>query len=285
MSSYNLDARLQTQEVYLDSQYATLNNTNGENSNVYFFLNAPISVPNDHDIVLRIDNFVLPISFFVINNETNSLVVNSVPYTIPVGNYNAIDLKTELDALLPTITVSFDENNNKFTFTSASPFTLNSSSTCFRKLGFSENTNHVAVLVGPDYVLTSDFVCNLAGTSLVYIDIPNLTTKNISSRNGGGYTSIIKSVVVDVPYGAILTYTNNTNSAVVLKEKYISFFQIRLLDDQYKLLDLNNQNFTLTLELFFYYNGQQVLTGDNLIDAVRQQEEIKRNLLNKQNNG
>lgn len=282
MSSYNLDARLQTQEIYLDSQYATVNNTNGKNSNVYFFLNAPISVPNDHDIVLRIDNFVLPISFFVINNETNTLVVNSVSYIIPVGNYNAIDLKTEMDALLPTITVSFDENNNKFTFTSASPFTLNSSSTCFRKIGFSENTNHVAVLVGLDYVLTSDFVCNLAGTSLVYIDIPNLTTKNISSKNGGGYTSIVKSVVVDVPYGAILTYTNNTNSAVVLKEKYISFFQIRLLDDQYQLLDLNNQNFTLTFELFFYYNGQQVLTGDNLIDAVRQQEEIKRNLLNKQ---
>lgn len=282
MSSYNLDARLQTQEIYLDSQYATVNNTGGENSNVYFFLNAPITIPNDHDIVLRVDNFVLPISFFVINNESNILVINSVVYTIPVGNYNAIDLKNEIDGLLATITVSFDENNNKFTFTSASPFTLNSTSTCFRKIGFSENTNHTAVLVGLDYVLTSDFVCNLAGTSLVYIDIPNLTTKNISSKNGGGYTSIIKSIVVDVPYGAILTYTNNTNSAVVLREKYISFFQIRLLDDQYKLLDLNNQNFTLTLELFFYYNGQTLLTGDNLTDAVRQQEEIKRNLLNKQ---
>lgn len=282
MSSYNLDARLQTQEIYLDSQFATVNNTNGQNSNVYFFLNAPISVPNDHDIVLRIDNFVLPISFFVINNQTNTLVVNSVSYTIPVGNYNAIDLKNEMDGLLATITVGFDENNNKFTFTSANPFTLNLTSTCFRKIGFSENVNHVAVLVGLDYVLTSDFVCNLAGTSLVYVDIPNLTTKNISSKNGGGYTSIVKSVVVDVPYGAILTYTNNTNSAVVLKEKYISFFQIRLLDDQYELLDLNNQNFTLTLELFFYYNGQQLLTGDNLVEAVRQQEEIKRNLLNKQ---
>lgn len=282
MSSYNLDARFQTQEIYLDSQYATVNNTNGQNSNVYFFLNAPISIPNDHDIVLRIDNFVLPISFFVINNQTNTLVVNSISYTIPVGNYNAIDLKTEMDGLLATITVGFDENNNKFTFTSANPFTLNSTSTCFRKIGFSENVNHVAVLVGLDYVLTSDFVCNLAGTSLVYVDIPNLTTKNISSKNGGGYTSIVKSVVVDVPYGAILTYTNNTTSAVVLKEKYISFFQIRLLDDQYQLLDLNNQNFTLTLELFFYYNGQPVLSGDNLVDAVRQQEEIKKSLVNKQ---
>lgn len=282
MSSYNLDARFQTQEIYLDSQYATVNNTNGENSNVYFFLNAPISIPNDHDIVMRIDNFVLPISFFVVSDTTNTLVVNTVPYTIPEGNYNANDLAIEINSLFPTILVSFDENNNKFTFTSASPFTLNSNSTCFRKIGFSEDTNHVAVLDGLDYVLTSDFVCNLAGTSLVYIDIPNLTTKNISSKNGGGYTSIVKSVVVDVPYGSILTYTNNTSSAVVLKEKYISFFQIRLLDDQYKLLDLNNQNFTLTIELFFYYNGQQVLSGDNLIEAVRQQEEIKKSLLNKQ---
>lgn len=279
MSSYNLDSRLQTQEVYLDSQYATVNNTNGENSNVYFFLNAPISIPNDHDIVLRIDNFVLPISFFVVNNETNVLVINGTPTSIPVGNYNANDLAIVINDLFPTITITFDSNNNKFTFTASFPFTLNSNSTCFRKIGFSENVDHVAVLVGLDYVLTSDFVCNLAGTSLVYIDIPNLTTKNISSRNGGGFTSIVKSVVVDVPYGAILTYTNNTSSAVVLKEKYISFFQIRLLDDQYQPLDLNNQNFTLTLELFFYYNGQPLLQGNNLVDAVRQQEEIKKSLL------
>jgi hypothetical protein len=277
MSAQNLDSKLQSQEIYLDSQYATVNATGGSNSDIYFFLNAPIVVTTDHDIVLRVDNFVCPISFFVVNSSNNILVVNATSFTISEGNYNALTITTELNTLLASIaiTTSYNTVSNKLTFSRGSSFTFQSSSTCFKLLGFEEGVAHTSVANS----LTSDYVVNLSGTSLIYIDIPSVTTKNIASKNNGGYTTIIKSIVADVPYGAILSYVNNTNSAVVLKEKYISYFQVRLLDDEYNTLDLNGQHFTLTLELFFYYNGQSPLVGDNLADAVRQQEEVKKSIL------
>jgi hypothetical protein len=279
MSAQNLDSKLQSQEIYLDSQYATVNATGGSNSDVYFFLSAPIVVSTDHDIVLRVDNFVCPISFFVVNNSNSTLVVNSTTFTIPEGNYNALTIATQLNTLLAplSITTTYDGTNNKLTFTRASAFTFQSTSTCFKLLGFEEGVARPSA----GNSLTSDYIVNLSGTSLIYIDIPSVTTRNVASKNNGGYTTIIKSIVADVPYGAVLSYVNNTNSAVVLKEKYISYFQVRLLDDEYNVLDLNGQHFTLTLELFFYYNGQTPLVGDNLADAVRQQEEIKKSLLDK----
>lgn len=279
MSALNLDSKLQSQEIYLDSQYATINTTDGRNSDVYFFLNAPITVSTDHDIVMRIDNFVCPISFFVVNDTNNTLVVNSTTFTIPEGNYNALTLSTALNTLLASlsITTTYNATTNKLTFTRATSFTFQSTSTCFKIIGFEDGVAHASV----GNSLTSDYVVNLSGTSLIYVDIPTVTTRNVSSKNNGGFTTIVKSVVADVPYGAILSYVNNTNSAVVLKEKYISFFQVRLLDDEYNTLDLNGQHFTLTLELFFYYNGQTPLVGDSLTEAVRQQEEIKKSLLDK----
>lgn len=278
MSAHNLDSRLQSQEIYLDSQFATINNTNGGNGDIYFFLKAPIICPNDHDIVLRVDNFVCPISFFVVNSTNNIVVVDGTPYTISAGNYNALTLQTALADLLP-LSVGYDSINNKLTFSSTSDFTFDASSTCFKLLGFEEGVSHSS----SSNSLTSQYVVNLSGTSLIYIDISNVTTRNISSKSGGGFTTIVKSIVEDVPYGSILSYTNNTNAAVVLKERYISYFHVRLLDDDYNVLDLNGQHFTMTLELFYYYNGQPLLQGDYLTEAVRQQEvekaKINKNLV------
>lgn len=275
MSAFNLDSKLQTQEIYLDSQYASVNSSS-TNSDLYFFLQTPILVGNDHDIVLRVENFVCPISFFVVNSTNNRLVTSTGTYVIPEGNYNALTLKSQLETIMPSYSIGYDVNTNKLSFTSMTDFTFLSTSTCFKIIGFEEGINHSSA----GSTLTSEYVVNLSGTSLIYIDIPNITTRNISSKNGGGFTTIIKSVVADVPYGSILSYTNNTTAAVKLQEKYISYFHVRLLDDDYNLLDLNGQHFSLTLELFYYSNGNPAGFTGNLTDVIREQEKIKSSLVN-----
>lgn len=264
--------KLQSQEIYLDSQYASVNigAETGKNSDVYFFLSTPIVVGNECDIVLQLENLVCPISFFVVSSTNQSLVVDNVTYTIPEGNYNALTLNTALSTLLTSFTITYDSTSNKFTFTKASDFTFDESSTCLKMLGFPENTTQSS----SNKKLTSPFVVNLAGTSLIYIDCPNITTRNVSAKNNGGFTSIIKSIVVDVPYGSILTYVNNTNSAINLGEKYISYFHIKLLDDDYNLLDLNGQNFTMTLELLYAHNGEPPGFSGVLTDIANSQEQL-----------
>lgn len=143
------------------------------------------------------------------------------------------------------------------------------------------------MLEGQNYTsittLTSPYVVNLSGISLIYIDLPNVSTSNISSKNNGGFTTIVKSIVQDVPYGGILSYVNNTNSAVIVADKYISFFRVRLLDDDYKLLDLNGQNFTLTLELFYYFNGKDEASTElySIDEIAKQQDDFKKSLLDR----
>lgn len=273
MSAHNLNTKMQSQEIYLDSQYASVNlgATSGKNSDVYFFLSTPIVVGNDYDVVLRLQNFVCPMSFFVVNDSNNTLIVDETTYTIPEGNYNANTLQTKLASLLSSFTVTYDATTNKLTFQKTSSFTFASNSTCLKLLGFAEATAQTSVA----NKLTSTYVVNLAGTSLIYIDCPNITTRNISAKQNGGFTSIIKNVLVDVPYGSVLSYVNNTNSATLLGEKCISYFHIRLLDDDYNLLDLNGQYFTLTLELFYYQNGNAPGFTGNLTDIADQAQKLK----------
>jgi hypothetical protein len=274
MSSTNLDG-LQAIELYLDSQYASVNLNSPRNSDLYFFLKTPIIVGNDHDIVLRVDNFTCPISFTLVNTSNNRLTTDAGSFFITPGNYNALSLRAELARLLPTFTVSFDSVTGKLTFQAGASFSFLSSSTCFKLLGFIEGSNRASTANS----LTSDYVVNLSGTSLIYIDVPNLTTRNVSSRNGGAFTTIVKSLPVAVPYGSILSYVNNTSAATKLGEKYISFIQVRLLDDDYNVLDLGGQHFTLTIEIFFFKNGNEPGFRPNLIEeAVRQQEAVKKSL-------
>jgi hypothetical protein len=223
---------------------------------------------------MKIDNFTCPISFFVVNDSNNTLITSTGIYVIPEGNYNANTLRTALASVMTGYTITYDSASNKLTFTYSSGFTFLATSRCFRILGFAEDVDHSST--GNN--LTSGYVVNLAGTSLVYIDIPNITTRNVLAKNNGGFTTIVKSIVCDVPYGSIMTYTNNTGSSVILGEKYISFLQVRLLDDDYNLLDLNGQYFTLTIEFSYEYNGTQVYDSGNLIDVIHQQSDIKKNL-------
>ena len=276
--------KIQSQEIYLDSQYASATINTSKKNDCYFFFAVPVIVPQNYDVVMKVENFVCPISFFVVNDTNNTLVTSTGTYTISEGNYNALSLKTELSSKMTGYTITYDSNTNKLTFSSNSSFTFFGLSTCFRIIGFEEDEDHVSSA----NALTSDFVVNLAGTSLIYIDIPNITTRNILSKNNGGFTTIVKSVVCDVPYGSILTYTNATGSSVVLGEKYISYIQVRLLDDDYNLLDLNGQYFTLSVIFSYEYNGLPLLDslipteneakGSNLLESITNQNKVKKSL-------
>ena len=78
-------------------------------------------------------------SFYIINKTNNTLVYNiNQSYTIPVGNYNALELADHLNSNIAVFTnVSYNSKSNEFSFFSGSSFKIESTSTCLQLLGYS----------------------------------------------------------------------------------------------------------------------------------------------------
>lgn len=238
-------------EIYLNSANANFKVNGTKNSDVIFYFSDPIQKPLTHSFALRVVACSIPLSMYIVNTSNNKLVINSVSYTIPVGNYNSIDLGTKINSLIVAtgISASFDSSTNKYTFSIISGnFTINSTSTCLGLIGFVSGSSYTSV----GSVLTSNSVCNLSGSNnILYVDLPNITTYNLSSATGKR-TSIIKSIPCSANNGELLFWENNTSSVVYLDCDLINFFNIRIIgEDILTPVDFNSINWNITLEVSF----------------------------------
>lgn len=201
-------------------------------------------------MLLRVKNFYMPLSMYIINDSNRTLIIDSTTYLLPKGNFNASNLTQELETLLGVnYSISFSTITNKYTFTKTSgEFTIQGTSTCLTLLGFEPGVSSTSTTS----VLTSTYPVDFSGESIVYIDIPNLKTFNVSSRTTS-QSSIVKSILVDVPYGSLLYYENPVSSTgSIIQEDHISFIHIQLLgQDEETLINLENGNWMMTLEIAF----------------------------------
>lgn len=82
-------------QIYLNSKYCTLNlNGTLDNSDMVFYFDHPITKPKDYTFALSITSFVFPLSYTLVNESNNTLVINGTSYTITQGNYNAMTLQS-----------------------------------------------------------------------------------------------------------------------------------------------------------------------------------------------
>ena len=82
--------------------------------------------PSIQNVYLSVSHCEVPNSFYIVNYTCNILVLNSISYTIPVGNYNANTLITAIKALIPaSFNITYSNTTNKYTWTNTSNFTIN----------------------------------------------------------------------------------------------------------------------------------------------------------------
>jgi len=249
-------------EIYLQSQYATKKMNSTYNSDLLFLFTTPIVPPLNHNMTLKLKNMYVPISFTVINNNNNTFTLNSVDYTIPNGNYTAKQLATKLMSLVsgdePAFTVSFSSITNKYTFSSSDDFTIDG--TCDYVLGLDGETS------SSSNELESTYPVDLTGDNMVFLDVKNLSTSNLASSSGTT-TSIVASVLVDVPYGSVLYYTNTSESYFTIQQDHISFIHLALYgEDATTLLDLNNFDWSCTVEIGFVPKQSQPTVANTFKD-------------------
>lgn len=237
-----------TINLYLNSKFA-LKQLNGTSNCLFDFSALPI---DDGEIYVSIQSAQIPGTFYNVDDINNLLVYNvnggaNTNLVIPQGNYNCNSLLSYLQSVMTGFTITFNSATNKYTFTHATNiFSFKSSSTCFELIGFIEGTTYNST----GLTLISDLCINFFTIQNVMIEISNLITNNKTSNANESNPSILVSIPITTSQNSVLSYTNIYNLYEKINSvKNFASLQVRLLDQDLDLLDLNGANWTATLQL------------------------------------
>ena len=239
-------------QIHLNSQFSSkYNNTNYSDCD----FNLPIIECNEgFTLYLSVLHAVIPYSFYSINSTNNVLfyseymatpIVNTT-LNIPYGNYNANQLAAYLTANLPRTSCTYNSITNKFTFTnSVNEFKiLTAFSACQNLIGMSIDDLY-NTSIGKTLTLAKQV--NLSGTRMINI-ATNLQTGCINNLRTNSQDIIACVPVTKNPY-SLIEYTNQNNFRVNLNTNTLNFINIKLLDQNGRSLELNQQYFSITLQL------------------------------------
>ena len=238
---------IESLQIYLNSKYAT-ETVGGNTANCIYYLPV-IEIPDGHHIYLSLQNASIPYSFYSITSFDNTfswgLVAGAVnTYYIQPGNYNITQLIDVLTiAMGAGYTITYSSITSKILITHAtSNFTIYAGS--FNHIiGFSKTTNTTSVvnlLYGRDCV-------NLNQIRAINVEV-NFPTYNINVAQAYNQ-NIMATIPVYVAPFSIITYDNPNNFRTNLYVNKLDQIQIRLLDNESRLIDLNGINYQMTLQL------------------------------------
>ena len=237
-----------TINLYLNSKYA-LKQLNGTSNCLFDFSSLPVE---DGDIYVSIQSANIPGTFYNVDDINNLLVYNvnagaNINLVIPPANYNVNSLLTYLQTVMTGFTITFNTASNKYTFTHATNvFSFKSTSTCFELLGLQEGATYNSTGLS----LTSDLCINFFTIQTVMIEISNLITNNKTSNASENNPSILVSIPITTSQNSVLSYVNSHNLFEKINSvKNFASLQVRLLDQDLALLDLNGANWTATLQI------------------------------------
>ena len=228
------------------------------NSIIDYYLPNFVNNQDDDEILcayLSIKNAEFPASFYLINDNNNTISINNVVYTLIKGNYNVKTFITSLKTLLGVnYTITYDSITLKMTISSSTNFTLNISKTTMTKfLGIFSSSDITSVLNNGVYFITSNYVVNFLPIQRI-----NLRT-NISFENFDNYdksNDLLLSIQnnANIIAGNIL-YSNDTNLKNLLNEKDISNFTLRITDEEDNTIDFNNCNWNISFQIDYIYRS------------------------------
>lgn len=254
-----METPFSSQQIYLDSDDADIY-INGKTSDCIWAFRDIIIAPPSIELLLSVVNITIPISWYVIDSNRNTIKwslngVDQSDITIPQGNYSATEFEDELNTLFGSITVIYSTTQNKYTFSHASQdFVIKITTTCLSQLGFSSG-NHSS----SGYTLTSDQIIDLSGVKSIQLR-SNFTTNSLETKTKG-FSSILAKIPVPLAQGSILVYTNKTGFKSKLTNSHINYIRLTLEDHDNKPLELNNIEWSCTLQIDYQKERRYSITN------------------------
>lgn len=275
------DSRL----ISLDTNYAT--RLNGDyNSNLFFELPHIVEEnPNIKHIEVSLEDATIPVSWYLINDDTDTLnyTYNSTTRELRLkhGNYTSTSLLDTLtnEFLIQglTATCSLDKQSGKTLFVFSNPvtditFLHTGSEGLFRLLGF---------LVGTDYTGTtilSPTPMNLLGIQKLNLSSQSLATISSFSSSPLLGNCLIQTIPVDAPSWNQITYINRGTHFGRMKARYLKNIDIQLQDEFGRFLEMNNINYTLTIQIVIFRKMNISIENiflPRLLEKIKEEDEKK----------
>lgn len=234
-------------QIYLNSRYAT-ETIDGNTANCIYYLPV-IEIPDGHHIYLSLQNASIPYSFYSITSFDNTfswgLVAGPInTYYVQPGNYNVTQLIDVIQAAVgANYTVTYSSITSKILITHATSNFIIYAATFNHIIGFSKTSNTTSssqILYGRDCV-------NLNQIRAINVEV-NFPTYNVNVAQPYNQ-NILATIPVYVAPFSIITYINNNNFRTNLYVNKLDQIQIRLLDNEARLIDMNGIQYQMTLQL------------------------------------
>lgn len=234
-------------QIFLNSRYAT-ETVGGNIANSIYYLPV-IEIPDGHHIYLSLQNANIPYSFYSITGFDNTFSWGLVgdpssTYYIQPGNYNITQLIGVIQAAMgASYTVTYSSITSKILITHATTNFIIYAATINHVLGFSKTTNTTSaanLLYGRDCI-------NLNQIRALNIEI-NFPTYNVNIAQANNQ-NILATIPVYVAPFSIISYQNPNNFRTNLYVNKLDQIQIRILDNESRLVDMNGVNYQMTLQL------------------------------------
>ena len=252
--------------------------TNPADSNSSFTIDVPSNIEGLQNLIgIQLLSAKIPNLFYNVDTKDLSgsspvlqITYNGIEYdlTIPRGQYSfdianpgSNDLIEAIKAefLAQTgdaLTVTLNPVTLKLTFSTASNLLFITES------NYNNSTGDLPSILGfrlprttalPTNVLPADTIYDLTGINDVYIHCRQLALHSIDLDTQNSI-SLIGSVDIDSPYGAISHYQIASSHANMLQfpnRRYISELDIRLRDSRGRLVNINGFDWSMIIKLYY----------------------------------
>lgn len=234
-----------TKQINLSSSTTDAKKNGILNSNLAF--NIPNLLRKDKNIVyntIKLTHAEIPYSFYIINEYNNILNLSTGQISLTLGNYNANTFLRLLQSLLPVgYTVVFDTFTGKFTLEYNTSFSILPNSTCYKLMGFDNNTTYNS----SNNIIVMPYPANFLGTKNIFIKCPNIILDNYNTQTKDYITLL--SIPVNVPPYGIILYENTSNMKNVIKNNHLDRIELLIYDEDNNLIDFNNIDWSITIEI------------------------------------
>ena len=234
-------------QIYLNSRYAT--ETVGGNIADSIYYLPVIEIPDGMHIYLSLQNANIPYSFYSITSFDNTFIFGLVgdpttTYYVEPGNYTITQFIGVIQAALgASYTITYSSITSKILITHATSNFIIYASTINHILGFSKTTNTTSaanLLYGRDCI-------NLNQIRVINVEV-NFPTYNVNVAQPYNQ-QILAAIPVYVAPFSIINYTNPNNYRTNLYVNKLDQIQIRLLDNESRLINMNGIQYQMTLQL------------------------------------